>query len=338
MGSTAKQAFRDYVEGCRIGGDLAASARTFFSPAASINVVHPFNALEGFEAYLDRFIIPLNRSFNHLFRNDYIAFTGEFEGAEWATCTGHYTGHFERDWIGIPASGAMAHLRFGEFHRIEDGRAAESYIFLDIPALLIDRNVWPIADSPGRARGFTGFLPGPATGDGLQWHDNDPARSRSSVDMVTTMLRALATPDEAWRPFWHEKMTWYGPAAFGAFAGVENFAGFQVPFEEAFEGWSGGASNNGMTEHACRFADGDYICSAGWPSLTGVQVKPFLDQPATNKRVFMRVCDWWRREDNLLVENWIFVDIPHVLLQLGRDVLGEIPRLSAGGHSAVKTS
>ena len=39
------------------------------------------------------------------------------------------------------------------------------------------------------------------------------------------------------------------------------------------------------------------------------------------ERVFMRVCDWWRRENELLVENWVFVDVPHVLLQLGYDPL-----------------
>ena len=35
----------------------------------------------------------------------------------------------------------------------------------------------------------------------------------------------------------------------------------------------------------------------------------------------MRVCDWWRRENQLLVENWVFVDVPHALLQLGYDPL-----------------
>ena len=34
----------------------------------------------------------------------------------------------------------------------------------------------------------------------------------------------------------------------------------------------------------------------------------------------MRVCDWWRREGDLLVENWVFVDVPHVLKQLGNDL------------------
>jgi hypothetical protein len=41
----------------------------------------------------------------------------------------------------------------------------------------------------------------------------------------------------------------------------------------------------------------------------------------TNERVLFRVSDWWRREGDLLVENWVFVDVPHALLQFGFDVL-----------------
>ena len=52
-----------------------------------------------------------------------------------------------------------------------------------------------------------------------------------------------------------------------------------------------------------------------------INVKPFLGQEPTNERIFMRVCDWWRRENQLLVENWVFVDVPHALLQLGYDPL-----------------
>ena len=84
------------------------------------------------------------------------------------------------------------------------------------------------------------------------------------------MLDKLATKDEAWRPYWHKNMMWYGPGAFGSFIGIEEFASFQVPFESQFEGWSGGAKNNGLTEHFTRFGEGNYTCSGGWPSLTGV--------------------------------------------------------------------
>jgi len=35
----------------------------------------------------------------------------------------------------------------------------------------------------------------------------------------------------------------------------------------------------------------------------------------------MRVCDFWRRDGDLLAENWVFVDALHFLLQLDYDVL-----------------
>ena len=97
-------------------------------------------------------------------------------------------------------------------------------------------------------------------------------------------------------------MVWKG--AFGSFIGIDEFASFQVPFESQFEDWSGGSKNNGFTKHFTRFGEGNYTCSGGWPSLTDVNVKPFLNQEPTQKRVLMRVCDWWRREHELLVENW----------------------------------
>jgi len=265
-------------------------------------------------------------AFTHLRRSDYIALGGGFEGGDWVTSTGYYSGKFTGPWLGIRPTDTLMHLRFGEFHRMENGQAVESYIYLDIPELMITAGQWPIADSPGRERGFTGHLPGPTTQDGLQWHANDPTRSASSLEMVTAMLRSLATADEAWRPYWHADMLWYGPAAFGSFAGIEDFAGFQVPFENTFSEWIGGATSGSQTRHFTRFADGDYICSGGWPSLNAVQTGTFLGQPATGKRLFMRVCDWWRRDGELLMENWVFVDIPHVLLQMGYDVLADVAK------------
>lgn len=317
----AKVAFRHHVEAARSG----ASDTGFYATGAQINMVHPFNEMTP-DAYAETFLGQLRASFQHLTRTDYIAFGGTFEDGTWVTSTGYYTGHFAAPFLGIKPTGTLAHLRFGEFHRIEGNKAVESYIYLDLPELMIAANQWPITDSPGRDRGFTGYLAGPITQDGLQWHDNDPKRSASSYQMVTDMLGGLATKDEAWRPYWHDDMLWYGPAAFGSFIGIENFAGFQVPFEGAFSEWIGGATPGSLTKHFTRFGDGDYVASGGWPSLNAVQIKPFLGQDPTGERLFMRVCDWWRREDDLLVENWVFVDIPHVLLQLGVDIFGDLER------------
>ena len=318
--SGAKSTFRAHLDAGRQG-----VPSDFFAEDAQINVVHPFNEMTP-TSYAETFLGQLRAAFQHLTRTDYIAFGGDYEDQTWVTSTGYYTGHFQAPFLGIRPTGTLAHLRFGEFHRMEDNKAVESYIYLDLPELMIATGQWPISESPGRDRGYTGYLAGPITQDGLQWHDNDPARSASSYRMVTDMLRSLATKDEAWRPYWHEDMLWYGPAAFGSFIGIENFAGFQVPFEGAFSEWIGGSTPGSQTRHFARFGDGDYIASGGWPSLNCVQIKPFLGQPPQDERLFMRVCDWWRREGDLLVENWVFVDIPHVLLQLGKDIFGDLER------------
>ncbi len=321
MSSYDRSLYLQYADALRHPGKFSAAVSLFFSKDANINVVHPFNESQGTEAFHSGFIDPLQQAFEGLYRRDDIFMSGQFEGQDWISSTGYYVGRFANDWIGIKATNTLSYLRYGEFHRIESGKAVESYIYLDIPEFMIACNQWPLTVGPGLSRGYTGLIQGPASRDGVITEDCDPSEGQRSYQIVTDMLSGLATKDEAWRPYWHENMMWYGPGAFGSFVGVDEFASFQVPFESQFEGWSGGSKNNGMTRHFTRFGEGCYTCSGGWPSLTGVNVKPFLGQGPTQERVFMRVCDWWRREDDLLVENWVFVDVPHVLLQMGYDPL-----------------
>ena len=119
---------------------------------------------------------------------------------------------------------------------------------------------------------------------------------------TTTQVFGSATEDDAWRPYWHENMMWYGPASFGRFVGVEEFQKFQVPFEAAFEGWGGGMSPRTPTRHFTRFADGDYICIGGWPFLQGTHIKPYLGFDPTGITTQFRVCDWCRLEGDRIVE------------------------------------
>jgi len=301
------------------------AVQALFAPEARVKIVHPFNDVGGPEGYVTDFLGALQASFDGFHRRDDILMGGEFEGYEWVSTHGNYVGHFAQDWLGIKATGRLEYLRYGEFFRFEGDKVVEVVVFLDIPQLMIAAGQWPIVQSPGRDRGYTGMIPGPASADGILLVNADAARSESSRKLVEDMLAGLATEDEAWRPYWHKNMMWYGPAAFGAFIGVDHFAGFQVPFEQAFSQWSGGSAGNGVTRHFARFADGDYICTGGWPSLMAVRRGDFLGQPSRGETLLMRVCDWWRREGDLLVENWVIVDIPDALLQMGVD-------LFAGAH------
>lgn len=74
----------------------------------------------------------------------------------------------------------------------------------------------------------------------------------------------------------------------------------------------------------CKAGGGDYAFFSGWPTITGVHVKPFMGILPEGQRIFMRDCDWWRCKDGKIVENWCMVDTLHLAQQLGRDVITEI--------------
>lgn len=299
---------------------FAGAVSGFLAPDAKANAVHPINAMAGAQGYLDNLITPLATALTGLYRRDDILMGGTYEGRDWVSSTGYFVGRFINPLFGIKPTGKLAWLRVGEFHRMENGRSVESYTFLDLPELMIASGVWPLQTPQGNPC----FTPGPASRDGFLLHDTPKQETAKTLHIVEAMLQGLATQDEAWRPYWHQNMMWYGPAAFGSFVGIEEFARFQTPFEAAFEGWGGGMSPTTPTRHFTRHADGNYACTGGWPSLQGTHVKPYLGFEPTGVTTRFRVCDWWRREGDLLVENWVFVDIPHALLQWGHDLFGEL--------------
>lgn len=310
------------------------AVRRLCAPDAALNIVHPINAQTGPEGLILGLLAPLRAAFRGLHRRDDILMSGMYEGQHWVTTHGNYVGRWEQDWLGLKASKRLEYLRFGEFFRFDGDQVVEAYIFLDIPQLMCATGQWPDLPSPATRAGYTGMIPGPATQDGLLLAETNPAEGNKSYQIVTDMLAQLATEDEAWRPYWHDNMMWYGPAAFGSFVGIDDFASFQTPFENAFSLWSGGSKNNGVTRHFTRFGDGTYTCSGGWPSLMAVRAGDFLGQPSQGETLLMRVCDWWRREGDLLMENWVMVDIPDVLLQMGVDLFPGLHKVAPGPRVA----
>lgn len=308
---------------CFDSGEVDKVVADIFHDAAKVNASHPINAAQDGRGYYNDVIAPIMASLEGFTRQNYIVLGGKYLGTEWVTSTGYFHGHFSKPLFGIPASGKLAYLRFGEFHRMENGKIVESHVFLGFAELIIALGLWPLDPS----RGYEGVVPGPAPHDGIVLGPSDMGTSRASADLVEGMLKKLTTADEAWRPYWHERMVWYGPGGIGSYATVDSFATFQQPFEQTFDGWGDG-SEAGITGVGadCKSGDGDYAFLSGWPMITGIHVKPFLGLEAAGKRVFMRDCDWWRCEDGKIIENWCMLDIPHVLLQLGFDVFAEVEK------------
>jgi predicted ester cyclase len=114
--------------------------------------------------------------------------------------------------------------------------------------------------------------------------------------------------------FWREGFLWFGPGPIGTGRGLKGFQDVhQRAFLSAFPDRVGG-------DHKCRIADGAYVGSTGWPSIRATHTGPgFMRLPASGRAITMRVMDFWRREDDLLAENWVFIDIPDLLRQLGID-------------------
>lgn len=301
----------------------------FLHPQAKINVVQPINSLTGAREFIDRVLDPLLASFKHLYRRADMLFGGEYQGAQWVVSHGHFVGRFERHWMGIPASGEIVWLHYVEYHRMADNRAVETYLFIDMLDLLRQIGRWPLKTSIG----YEGFVPGPATADGLVLSAQDPAESAASLTTVDKMLAELWKDEQAWRDYWHQKMYWYGPSGYGSQIGIDGFERFQLPYEAMFSSgrFSGEYRKSGVTAldsavkgHFARFADGNYVASGGWPSHGGFMARDWLGCKARDQMFTVRVADIWRRAGPLLVENWVFVDIVDMLKQLGHDAFAEV--------------
>ena len=311
-------------------GRTAADANTlqnFMHADAVWRAPHPINELTGVVDVFENFWRPLLTALPDLGRRDDICFRGHGACEDWVCATGYYVGTFRANLLGIPATGALAHIRFGEFCRIVRGKVAEACTFLDLPSLMHQAGVLPLLTGAGA----NPWVPAPQTQDGIVRGEPDPEESARTLALVSAMLEGLMRYDAARRElavmeqhrFWSEDMMWYGPVGIGSTRGLSGFQQFhQVPFLHAFPDRVGG-------HHKARMARGVYAASTGWPSIHATHSGDYLGVPATGRRIEMRVMDLWRREGARLAENWVFIDLPHLLLQLGYDMFAEMPSPSS---------
>jgi hypothetical protein len=117
--------------------------------------------------------------------------------------------------------------------------------------------------------------------------------------------------EEELRRTWDEDMIWWGPAGIGATYTIERYAKqHSGPFRAAFSERSG-------TGHVARLAEGHYGGFFGWPNFDAVHSGPFLGFESTGARCSFTVIDIYRRKGDRLAENWVFIDMPAFLNQIG---------------------
>ncbi len=287
-------------------------------------VSYPMDELQGRSLLKDRFWRPLLHSFPDFERQDDIVLAGEFRESVWVASTGHFIGTFERDWLGIPANRQAIHIRYGEILKIEDDKIASGHLILDIVGVARQAGF----DLVPRGLGAELLTPAPMTHDGARHAKAPDAETLKSLRLVEAMIAGLMQFDRktlssmGQERFWHPNMMWYGPSGIGTTRGLKGFQSYhQQPFLDFIPDRVGG-------NHVARIGDGNYVASGGWPSINATSSgAPWISTPLpAGRRVTMRVMDFWRREGDLLKENWVFIDIPDVFRQFGIDVFAPLRR------------
>lgn len=287
---------------------------------------NPLGETTGPKAFFDRVYAPLLAAIPDLERRDWIVMAGDTpDGADWVGCGGDYVGAYLAPWLGIPPTGHMVHMRFHEFYRFENGQITEVQALWDIPEVMMQANAWPMAPSLGREW----HVPGPASQDGLTRGSRDAAQSGATcqhiIDMLDHMKRhpAQGGPEVMEMPrFWHDRMSWYGPAGIGTGRGIAGFRNWhQIPFLRGMP--DRGQYVDDITYHF--FGDGDYAGVTGWPDMIQtVTHDGWMGIAPTGKRITMKSLDFWRLENGRIRENWVLVDLIDAYAQLGVDVFARM--------------
>lgn len=145
----------------------------------------------------------------------------------------------------------------------------------------------------------------------LLTRDNDLSKTEETRQVIEGMVQALNDHriDDIGE-FFHEGFRWMGNAGCGTKNGLKEFQdNWQRPFQAAF--------SNKVAIDEARLYQGQ------WASCFGAQhathAGPFMGIAATNKKIEIRYMDFWKVVDGKIILNWVSVDFPHLLQQLGTD-------------------
>ena len=143
---------------------------------------------------------------------------------------------------------------------------------------------------------------------------NDRSRTEETRAVVEAMVDGLNDHDiEGMGRFFAPGFNWRGNAGCGTKRGLRAFQeGWQRPFQAAF-------SDKVCIDEA-RIAEGEWMAAFGRQEAT--HSGPFMGIAPTGRRVEIRYMDFWRVEDGRIADNWVMVDFPHVMRQLGVDPFG----------------
>jgi predicted ester cyclase len=147
---------------------------------------------------------------------------------------------------------------------------------------------------------------------GALTRDNDLTKTAETQAVIEGMVDGLNDHKiRGMSDFFHNAFRWMGNYGCGTKHGLTQFQeNWQRPFQAAF------------SDKVC--IDEARIFQGEWGACFGAQHAvhsgTFMGIAATGKRVVIKYMDFWKVVDGKIVDNWVMVDFPDVMRQLGVDV------------------
>lgn len=326
--SQIKQALFGYLQDLTGGRNPA----DVYHHDASCQAMHPLGNLEGVDAIAAMWR-GLRQAFPDMERRDLIFVGGEnqeeprrpgwWRAPHLVATLGHYQATFSEDYLGIPATGGVVHLRYAEAHWLDGDKIRNSWVIIDLLDLMRQAGVWPLPPSLGTE----GMWPAPASLDGVQF-GQPPEREQTALETVFAMHNALLSFDGKnldtmdHGQYWTQHFMYYAASGVGMTRSLEGFrAHHQIPFLKAFP-------DRTAEGHFIRISDGNYAVTGG--NVIGTHVGQYLGMPGTGKAFCLPVMDFYRLEGDKIAENWLPADMLGMAYGLGNDLLARVRHLS--GH------
>ena len=142
--------------------------------------------------------------------------------------------------------------------------------------------------------------------------NNDLSKTKKTQEVIESMVDGLNDHRiEDIDEFFSENFRWMGNFGCGTKSGLKEFQdNWQKPFQEAF-------SNKVCIDEARLFM-GEWAAAFG--KQEAIHTGEFMGIKPTGKKVEIRYMDFWKVSEGKIKDNWVMVDFPFVMKQLGVDI------------------
>ena len=142
--------------------------------------------------------------------------------------------------------------------------------------------------------------------------NNDLSKTKETQEVIESMVDGLNDHRiEDIGEFFSKNFRWMGNFGCGTKSGLKEFQdNWQKPFQEAF-------SNKVCIDEARLFM-GEWAAAFG--KQEAIHSGEFMGIKPTGKKVEIRYMDFWKVSEGKIKDNWVMVDFPFVMKQLGVDI------------------